>query len=198
MLNYIIKKLAKRKIRKTFKEYGFVNKRFDLAHAGALDYAQWLHPFEKPVTITQDQVDFYKQFLEKGGVAIDIGAHTGDTSVPMAFAAGKEGVVLAIEPNKYVFKILKENSKLNLAKSNIIPLNFAVTAQDGTFTFNYSDASFCNGGFLSKINKARHNHNYSLEVNGKNLEKFLNGQYKELLPRLSFIKIDAEGYDKKL
>jgi FkbM family methyltransferase len=51
-------------------------------------------------------VDFYQRFLTKGAVAIDIGAHTGDTTVPMALAAGNTGLVLAFEPNQYVYKIL--------------------------------------------------------------------------------------------
>lgn len=35
---------------------------------------------------------------------IDIGAHTGDTTLPMGLATGSEGLVLAIEPklNKLV------------------------------------------------------------------------------------------------
>jgi hypothetical protein len=64
--------------------------------------------------------------------------------------------------------------------------------------FHYSDASYCNGGFLSNIQKRRHGHRYPLEVQGKNLERFLRNEYSKILPRLSYIKIDAEGYDKDI
>ena len=34
-----------------------------------------------------------------------IGAHIGDTTLPIALAAGKKGFVLALEPNPYVFHV---------------------------------------------------------------------------------------------
>lgn len=198
MINFIKRKLEKRRLKKTFKEYGFEMKSFELANEGELKFAQWLHPFEQPRSIGQENVDFYKQFVNKGDFAIDIGAHIGDTTVPMAFAAGKEGLILALEPNPYVFKILEENSRLNTANTNIKPINFAVVEHDGKFVFNYSDASYCNGGFLSNLKTEKHHHHYSLEVEGKNLENFLNKNYKDYLGKLSLIKIDAEGYDKEI
>jgi FkbM family methyltransferase len=137
-------------------------------------------------------------FVQEGDLAIDIGAHTGDTTVPMAVATGPTGCVLAIEPNPYVYKILAQNARLNSAKTHIIPLNFAVTEQDGTFEFNYSDASFCNGGFLSTIERQDHNHSYTLPVTGRNLAVVLNNEYKDLLPKLTLVKVDAEGYDKEI
>ncbi|NNE28786.1 MAG: hypothetical protein HKN16_04090, partial [Saprospiraceae bacterium] len=87
---------------------------------------------------------------------------------------------------------------LNKDKTNIVPLCFAATAEDGHFTFNYSDASFCNGGFLSQIEKQKHGHNYTLEVEGKNLQDFLLTNYKTDLDKLCLIKVDAEGYDKEI
>ncbi|MEL6143145.1 MAG: FkbM family methyltransferase, partial [Bacteroidota bacterium] len=66
------------------------------------------------------------------------------------------------------------------------------------FTFLYSDASFCNGGYLEKIKNQRHNHNYTLEVEGINLQNYLLKEYPSELERLSLIKVDAEGYDKEI
>jgi FkbM family methyltransferase len=131
-------------------------------------------------------------------MVIDIGAHTGDTTVPMALCAGKNGIVLGLEPNPSVYKILDQNSKLNKELTRIVPLNFAATDTDGKFTFNYSDASFCNGGFFQKIKNQKHGHKYTLEVAGKNFEKFMDENYAEWLPKLSMIKVDAEGYDKEI
>ena len=198
MLDFIKRKIERYNQRRTFREYGFHVARFALPKDGPLEYAQWQHPFEGEKIIGQEQVDFYRAFLKPGEMAIDIGAHTGDTSVPMAFAVGKAGCVLAIEPNKYVFKILAENARLNPTQTNIVPLNFAVTEHDGSFEFNYSDASFCNGGFLSEIESKAHNHKYTLAVEGKNLEVFLAENYADLLPRLGLLKVDAEGYDKEI
>lgn len=151
---------------------------------------------EAPKTISGSKINFYKKFAQKDDLIIDIGAHTGDTAVPMGLAVGAEGLVIALEPNPYVFKILQANSKLNKNITSIIPLCFAATETKGEFVFNYSDASFCNGGFLTKIKDQRHGHNYSLIVKGENLKLYLRKNYSEALKKLALIKVDAEGFDK--
>jgi hypothetical protein len=76
-------------------------KKFRIEGIGKVEYAQWLHPFEKPKQIADSNIKFYKQLTTNGGMIIDIGAHSGDTTVPMALAVGKDGLVLGLEPNKY-------------------------------------------------------------------------------------------------
>lgn len=198
MIEYIRKKIQKLKQKRTFLEYGFEVKTFDIEGIGAVDYAQWLHPFEQPKTITSSNVNFYKSLATPGAMIIDIGAHTGDTTVPMALAVGKEGIVVALEPNKYVFKILEKNASLNPAFTNIQPRCFAATKEEGEFTFNYSDASFNNGGFLSEIHEKKTHHDFLLKVQGKQLEKYLEENFANQLQKLALIKIDAEGYDKEI
>ncbi|MHC4396643.1 MAG: FkbM family methyltransferase [Planctomycetota bacterium] len=187
-----------RKHKNEFREYGFEIKSFHLPKDGTVEYAQWLHPSEKPKEIRQDTIDSVRKFVSEGDTVIDIGAHTGDTTVPMAIAAGASGCTLALEPNPYVYKILEKNAGLNTDKTNIIPLNFAATEADGTFTFHYSDSGYCNGGYLSQIKNQRHGHRHQLEVQGLNLEKFLRDNYTERLQRLTYVKIDTEGYDKQV
>lgn len=198
LFNYIKRKLKKKSIKKTFKEYGYEIKDFLVSPLDHIQYAQWLHPLEKPKKISIENINFYKSITTKNSFIIDIGAHTGDTTIPMSLAVGKQGKVLAIEPNPYVFKILKKNTELNPQLTTIVPECFAVTEKEGTFVFNYSDASFCNGGFLSQIQKKEHKHNYTLEVEGKNLYNYLTQKYTTELQQLSLIKIDAEGYDKEI
>jgi len=175
--------------------HGFRTNTFELSSEGAVSYAQWLHPRESKKTIRQDAVDELKKFLAPGDAAIDIGAHTGDSTVPIALAVGKTGCVFALEPNKYVFPVLKKNSELNPDKTNIVPLMFAATETDDEFEFNYSDSGFCNGGFHENISKMRHAHAFSLNVEGRNLLKYLEVEHPELIPKIRFIKVDAEGYD---
>jgi FkbM family methyltransferase len=198
MINYIRRKIQKIKQKRTFQEYGFEIKKFEIEGIGVVEYAQWLHPFEQSKTITNSNVNFYRNLAKPGAMIIDIGAHTGDTTVPMALAVGKEGLVLALEPNKYVFKILDKNASLNPARTNIQPRCFAATKDEGEFVFNYSDASFNNGGFLSEIHKKNHHHDFTLKVQGKNLEKYLHENFSAQLPALELIKVDAEGYDKEI
>jgi FkbM family methyltransferase len=177
------------------KSYGFEIRTFDLPTDGTVEYAQWLHPHETKKQITQSSVDGLRAFLSPGDVAIDIGAHTGDSTIPIALATGKQGCVLALEPNRYVFPVLKKNSDLNPDKTNIIPLMFAATPEDAEMEFQYSDSGYCNGGRFEGMSKWLHGHAFKLKVQGKNLHRFIEANYPALLPRIRYIKMDTEGYE---
>jgi FkbM family methyltransferase len=198
MINYILNKFRERKEKKTFKEYEFKTVTFRLAEEGPVQYAQWLHPGEFGNEVTQENVNFYKQLIKKGDFIIDVGANEGDTTVPMALAAGNEGTTLAFEPNPHVFKVLQANAAFNKDKTNIVPLNFAATAEDGEYTFGSGDPSYGNGGIVGFTHNKKRNTRYTFQVTGKNLEQYLITRYVQLLPKLTFIKIDAEGYDKEI
>ncbi len=184
--------------KKKFKHYGYKLAEFDLKEEGKIHFAQWLHEGEQPVVIDQSTVDFYKQFVKTGALVIDIGAHTGDTTVPMALAAGNTGLTLGLEPNPHVYHVFEANARLNTEKTTIVPLHFAATAEDGEFTFASGDASFNNGGIMGFSTNIKKNNRYTFQVQGKNLENFLKKEYADWLNKLALIKIDAEGYDKEI
>ena len=171
---------------------------FELRKEGPIQYAQWLHPAETRKVVCQEGIDELRKFLAPGDVAVDIGAHTGDTTLSLALAVGASGCVLAVEPNQFVFQVLKKNSELNAGKLNIIPLMIAATSERGEFLFEYSDAGFCNGGRHQGISKWRHGHAYKLTVQGENLHDYIANHFSELQSRIRFIKIDAEGYDYEI
>ncbi len=175
--------------------YGQELKAFDLPREGVIHYAQWLHPSETPKTITQESVDELRNFLSPGDVAIDIGAHTGDSTMPIALAVGAGGCVLALEPNRYVFPVLQRNAELNPGKTHIIPLMFAATPEDALLEFHYSDSGYCNGGRFEGMSKWRHAHAFELTVQGRNLYAFLKRTYPQLIPKIRYVKIDTEGYE---
>lgn len=175
--------------------YGYEVVTTELPREGAVRFALWQHPRMGRRTVTQEAVDALRTFLAPGDVCIDIGAHVGDTTVPMALAVGPSGCVLALEPNPYVFPVLAANAGLNPAKARIVPLMFAATPEDGPVTFEYSDAGFCNGGRHDTASRWRHGHAFTLEVQGRNLERVLRAEHAPLLPRLRFLKVDAEGFD---
>jgi len=177
------------------KTYGSKRTTFALSKDGEVEYARWMHPSEKEKRVTQEAVDALRKFLSPGDVAIDIGAHSGDTTLPMALAVGKEGCVLALEPNPYVFAVLKENAGLNREKTNIVPLMFAATPEDGEMEFQYSDSGFCNGGRFEGMSQWLHAHAFKLKVQGRNLSSLLKAEYPELVGKIRYIKTDTEGYD---
>lgn len=195
MIGFVARRLKRHRDRRTFREYGFEVRRFDLGRYGVVEYAQWLHPFEKPKTFHPEDVDGLRRFIREGDTAIDVGAHTGDTALPMALACGAAGLVIACEPNPHVFRILEANAGLNRGRTRIAPLNFAATERDGPCVFHYWDASFGNGGNFSRLHNQRHGHRYPLAVEGRDLERYLRAHFAERLPRLSFVKTDAEGSD---
>lgn len=191
-----LRRLFHRRMRVPFAEWGSEVRQFQLPRDGWVEYAQWLHPYETPKPMRQAEVDGLRQFIRPGDFAIDIGAHTGDTTVPIALAAGQQGCVLALEPNPYVYKVLERNATLNQEKTHIEPRCFAATEEEGTFVFHYSDASFCNGGFRSQQKWKLFRRKYPLTVQGKRLQEVLVREFADWLPRLTYIKVDAEGYDR--
>ena len=145
--------------------------------------------------VRQAEVDELRRFIKPGDVVIDVGAHSGDTAIPMALAAGREGCVLALEPNPYVFPVLEKNAELNPDKTHIVALSFAATDRSDDFYFHYSDAGFCNGGLHAGVSRWRHGHAYRLKVRGENLQTYIAERFADLESRIRFVKVDAEGYD---
>jgi len=179
------------------KTFGFVIEALDLTGDGRIEVARWLHPGAYRIVPAQVQaaVDQLRRFLRAGDVAIDIGAHVGDSTIPIALAVGASGAVLALEPNPYVFPVLERNASLNRDKTNILPLKFAAMRADGSYEFQYGDEGYCNGGFHEGMSKWLHGSAFKVQVEGKNLPTFLRRTHADLIPRLRFIKVDAEGFD---
>jgi FkbM family methyltransferase len=175
--------------------YGFEVRSFDLPEDGRVEYARWLHPLESEKTVTQESIDELRTFLRPGDAAIDIGAHTGDSTLPIALAVGPTGRVFALEPNRFVFPVLEKNAQLNPGRTAIVPLMFAATPEDGRLHFDYSDPGFCNGGCHESESIWRHAHAFRQAVEGRNLPSYLSRHHPEWLSKIRYIKVDAEGYD---
>jgi FkbM family methyltransferase len=166
----------------------------DLPGEGPVRFARWQHPRETSKTLDQAVIDHLRTFLAPGDVAIDVGAHTGDTTVPLALVVGAGGLVLALEPNPYVFGCLRQNASLNMDRARIEALPWAATREDGPVVFHYSDAGYCNGGRHDGVAWWRHAHGFALTVDGRNLQRYLDAR-PELAGRIRYVKVDAEGHD---
>lgn len=175
--------------------YSSVVETYDLPQDGRIQVAEWLHPSARRGPPSQAWVAQLRRFLRPGDVAIDIGAQTGDTTVPMALAVGPSGMVLALEPNPYVFPVLARTATLNPATMRIVPLNFAAMRADGEVEFQYGEPGFSNGGFHEGVSRWLHGSAFTVRVQGRNLQDFLRREHPDVVPRIRFIKVDAEGFD---
>jgi tRNA G37 N-methylase Trm5 len=125
LFSYLKDSFARKKARRVFQNFGYRIDSFQLKEEGKVEYANWLNPLLQPKKVTQEEVDFFKSIIRKDSLVIDIGANTGDLTVPIALAAGSKGLVIAVDPNTQVFAILAANAQLNRDKTNIVPLQYA-------------------------------------------------------------------------
>ncbi|MEN1681390.1 MAG: FkbM family methyltransferase [Planctomycetota bacterium] len=175
--------------------YGFEVTTQDLGHRGQTRFAHWLHPKAQHHRVEAGAIDALAEFIEPGDFCVDIGAHSGDTSVPMAIAAGPTGCVLAMEPNRHLFPVLEENARLTAQRGRIEPVCAAATAEPGTYTFGYDDPGYCNGGDSESQAWWRRRRQFPLEVEGLNLDTLLRTRYADRLDRWKYLKTDTEGND---
>jgi hypothetical protein len=68
--------------------------------------------------------------LRSGSVFVDVGAHIGRYSLPIAKLVGENGLVIAVEPNPPAFKSLLMGVKLNNLR-NVLALNIALGDSEG-------------------------------------------------------------------
>jgi len=198
MLSYIKDSLARKKARRVTQEYPPKIEVFDLGKYGFIEFANWSNPLVEQIKIDSPMVEFFNQFIKEGDLVIDIGANIGDTTVPMALCAGKKGMTIGFDPNPFVLKILRKNASLNKDKYTLEPQPFAISTHDEEFFFISSEASFANGA-ISSTKESQHGKFVQPEkVYGVNLKAFLETKYANWIDKLSFIKIDTEGYDKEI
>jgi FkbM family methyltransferase len=198
ILNYFKESFRRKKARRFTREYPAKINVFDLKDEGKIEFANWDNPLVTPKIVSQEMVDFFKKFIKKGDLVIDIGANIGDTTVPMALAAGSSGTTLGFDPNPYVYRILETNASLNREKQNIVPLLYAITVKDEDFYYVSSEASFSNGAISPTKNSVHGKFIFPEKIKGINLLVLLEQRYSERLKQFSFIKIDTEGYDKEI
>ena len=166
----------------------------------AFHYALWNHPLAINPPPTHRQVADVERWVLPGDMVIDIGAHTGDTSVPMGVAVGPNGLCVAFEPNLAAFRVLAVNSAINAHVANICPSARAIMPDSRTYQFHYSDPQFCNGGYAEGLTAGVGitGHRHPLEVQGIRLDEALGQMLRHKLCRWSYLKVDTEGYDAKI
>ena len=123
------------------------------------------------------------RLLKEGMIVVDVGANIGVYTILAAEKVGKNGKVIAIEPEPKNYQQLLKNIKLNNFQ-NVIPINIALADHNGSEKLYIS---YC-AGLHSLI--ASENTISSIKVPLKTVDKLL----EELnLKKIDIIKIDTEG-----
>lgn len=182
-------------LKPNYKFYRYKIQKIELPKEGIIEFACWLAPKHHELVLNQSEVDELRTFISEGDLAIDVGAHIGDSTLPIALACGASGAVIAFEPNPATFSILGANSALNPKRTNIIPMPFAVTQEDTSLTFDYGDPWLSNGGDHTGMSIFTHGSAFSIPVEGRRIEPMIREKYPERIARLRYIKTDAEGSD---
>lgn len=180
-------------LRPSPKVYGYTVDSYALPVDGEVRFANWGHPKCNPAEIKQGSVDELRRYLSPGDAVLDIGAHSGDSTILFALAVGPSGRVFAVEPNRYVLAVLRVNATLNPQAAPIEVLPYAATATTAKLVFNYSDRGYCNGGDLGQF--GGHGHLYPLDVEGRNILDELKRSHPDWLSRIRLLKTDTEGND---
>lgn len=171
-------------------------------------YGHYHHPYEDARSF-QDVYEFFAnqcrwaEFVRPGSLAIDIGAHAGDTTLVLASLVGPTGKVVAFDPNPTVVPTLRANALLN-HQYDIVIEQVAIAATSGTSTFADHNNLMCNGGLvdgLERLGGQLDDMIFALDpatitVPTINLVEYLAmHDLPESGTELSLIKIDCEGWD---
>lgn len=131
-----------------------------------------------------DELQFYRTFLRKNDIFIDIGANIGALSLSGAERVSPGGKVFSVEAIPKVFNYLKENIELNNFTSVITPYNYAL----GNFEKDVQFYVKKYGDDLGSLSSSVHQANRSITVKMVRGDILFNS-----LDRITLLKLDVEG-----
>jgi FkbM family methyltransferase len=136
-----------------------------------------------------EMVVLFKSLIRSNDVVLDVGANIGCTSILFGNLAEK---VYCFEPSPTTFGYLEKNVK-NARLDRVTPVNVGLGKESGMFelTFSQSDRS---GGFVSNVTSASQGH----QVEQIKIIKGDDFMKESKVPKIDFIKIDVEGFEKSV
>ncbi|MDP1822143.1 MAG: FkbM family methyltransferase [Archangium sp.] len=129
----------------------------------------------------------YRSILRAGDTAIDVGAHVGRHTVPMAGAVGQAGRVHSFEPLPFAYQALVKRLGEDQALQ-VTPRNLALGEEEGEAEFTFVPDFPEYSGF-----KERKYHSDSLRKETIRVQVRRLDSFKEEFGKVRFIKVDAEG-----
>lgn len=137
--------------------------------------------------VNEVEIQLLRAVCSPGSIVLDIGANIGGHTVPLAQHVGRDGAVLAFEPQRIVFQTLCANVALN-SLTNVDCYWAAFGESSGTVRIpeiDYTRAANFGALELSALERGR-------PVQQVMLDDFLT------LSRVDLIKIDVEGMEERV
>ena len=136
-----------------------------------------------------EEMDKIKKYIKPGDTVIDIGGNLGFFILLLNELVGPSGKIFSFEPSR-ILKARLEATVKNNNLQNINILNHALGESDGVTTLHYNPKQ---SGLTSIVTNFSEG-SLSEEITVTTLDKF-----SEQIPnRVSFIKIDTEGYEPQV
>jgi FkbM family methyltransferase len=133
-------------------------------------------------TYEVEQTRLFQSKCRPGDTVIDVGANVGWYTIIASKLVGKDGIVIAFEPEPESFAILKRNVLANRC-DNVILEQKALSNAAGTLSLHLDPV---NKGMQSTVFDFKGG---TIEVEALRLDDYLGNRFK----KIDFVKIDVEG-----
>lgn len=177
----------------------------DFSNEGSLVWHDFEHPLHKMPSFNEVFSYYwngyhYGKWIKPGMTCIDIGAHIGDTALPMMAAC--RATVLAIEPNSYMRPFLQKNCDANSSLGKFVIATEAVTNSFTELTFGDHNNAMINGGIIDStwdigtaMNVRGMTGNTTIVQGMPFMDLCKKYLTQEEISKIGFVKTDTEGHD---
>jgi FkbM family methyltransferase len=131
------------------------------------------------------ETDLVIDKIKENDVVIDIGANIGYYTLIFAKLVGKNGKVIAFEPDPSNFKLLKKNIQTNGYK-NVVLVQKAVSTKNDVLKLFLCDFNYS----MHRIYDSKYGEE-SVDIESVNLDDYL--EKNNLFDKVNFVKMDIEG-----
>lgn len=136
-----------------------------------------------------------KKLVKPGMQVMDIGANVGAYSLLIAERGGKDGKVIAFEPNPEVRQRLAYNVRLNRLDNQVRIFPFALSDEEGEFTLYVPHSAYPNRGIASLKRHVSEVLKEEIRIEVKTLDDIF---VDTGLTQLDFLKVDTDGSDAEV
>lgn len=137
---------------------------------------------------SQAEMELFQQILAEGNYVVEVGANIGSHTLGISKCVGVSGKVFAYEPQRIIFQMLCANMAIN-SRTNVHCYEQAVSNVKGILSLpdiDYSQQENFGGMAVSD------------NTEGNSVEVVVLDEVLKDIPRLDFMKVDAEGMEHEV